>query len=120
MVETVVALVLVPSFGDTALLLGWGICIGGYCNLLKALIGIVTFDSTFKTSYLRLVLGCYRHNIASSSWGSVGVVGDIVVVELGWCTVEIVVVVVVTSMVVVVFSGLLVSSIVVWTVCRNM
>ena len=52
----------------------------------------MTLDSTFKTSNLRLVLGCYRHNIASSSWGSVGVGGDIVVIELGWGTVEIVVV----------------------------
>ena len=71
------------------LLLSWGICIGGYGNLLGALIGIVTLGSTFITSHLRLVLCCNRHNIASSPRGSVGVGGNIVVVELGWCTVEI-------------------------------
>ena len=63
----------------------------------------MTLDSTFKTSYLRLVLGCYRHNIASSHWGSVGVgivVGDIVVVVvLGWGMVEVAGVVIVTSIV---------------------
>ena len=64
----------------------------------------MTFDSTFKTSHLGLVLGCYRHSFASSPWGSVGV--GIVVVELGWCTVEIVVV----AGVVIVSSGLWVSS----------
>src|SRR3954471_20290737 len=79
-----------PSSGlNTTLLLSWGICIGGCGNLLRALIGIVTLGSTFITSHLRLVLRCNRHNIASSPWGSVGVGGGIVVVELGWCTGEI-------------------------------
>src|SRR3954470_14930938 len=72
---------------NTTMLLSWGICIGGCGNLIGALIGIVTLGSTFITSHLRLVICCKRHNIASSPWGSVG--GDIVVVELGWCTVEI-------------------------------
>src|SRR3954467_2996065 len=72
------------------LLLSWGICIGGCVILLGALIGVVTLISTVITSHLRLVLCCNRHGIASSPWGSVGVGGSIVVVELGWCTVEIV------------------------------
>ena len=73
------------------LLLSWGICIGG-CRILivGALIGVVTLISTVITSHLRLVLGCYRHNIASSPRGSVGVGGSIVGVELGWGTGEIV------------------------------
>src|SRR3954462_11133854 len=92
--ETAVAVERVPwgkpaSGMNRTLLLSWGICIGGCGNLLGALIGIVTLGSTFITSHLRLDLCCNRHNIASSSWGSVGVGGDIVVVELGWCTVEI-------------------------------
>src|SRR3954469_8885670 len=74
---------------NTTLLLSWGICIGGCGNLLGALIGIVTLGSTFITSHLRLVLCCNRHNIASSPWGRVGVGGGIVVVGLGWCTVQI-------------------------------
>src|SRR3954470_14581545 len=68
-----------------------GICIGGCGILLGALIGVVTLISTVITSHLRLVLCCNRHNIASSPRGSVGVCGSVVVVvELGWCTVEIV------------------------------
>src|SRR3954469_16789099 len=79
-----------PSSGlNTTLLLSWGICIGGCGNLLGSLIGIITLGSTFITNHLRLVLRCNRHIIASSPWGSVGVGGGIVVVELGWCTVEI-------------------------------
>src|SRR3954464_2982579 len=72
------------------LLLSWGIGIGG-CGILlvRALVGIVAFISTVITSHLRLVLCCYRHNIASSPRGSVGVGGSIVGVELGWGTVEI-------------------------------
>ena len=49
----------------------------------------MTLGSAFIT-HLRLVLSCNRHNIASSPWGSIGVGGDIVVVELGRCTIEIV------------------------------
>src|SRR3954463_6091727 len=80
-----------PSSGlNTTLLLSWGICIGGCDILLGALIGVVTLISKVITSHLRLVLCCNRHNIASSPRGSVGVSGSIVVVELGWCTVEIV------------------------------
>src|SRR5215216_6591419 len=75
---------------NTTLLLSWGICIGGCGILLRALIGVVTLISTAITSHLRLVLCCIRHNIASSPRGSVGVGGSIVVVELVWCTVEIV------------------------------
>src|SRR4051812_27662796 len=79
-----------PSFGmNTTLLLSWGICIGGCDNLLGALIGVVTLGSTFITSHLRLVLFCNRHSLASSPRGSVGVGGSMVVVELGWGTVEI-------------------------------
>src|SRR3954465_12352218 len=72
------------------MLLSWGIGIGG-CSILLvgALVGIVAFISTVITGHLRLVLCCYRHNIASSPRGSVGVGGSIVVVELGWGTVEI-------------------------------
>ena len=66
------------------LLLSWRICIGGCGILLGALIGVVTLISIVITSHLRLVLCCNRHNIASSPWGSVGVGGGIVVVELGW------------------------------------
>ena len=83
----------------------------------------MTLDSTFKTGYLGLVLGCYRYNIASSHGGSVGVgivVGDVVIVELGWATVEVTGVVIVASIVVVVSSGLLVSSIGVEMVYLNM
>src|SRR4051812_16659190 len=77
-----------PSSGlNTTLLLSWGICIGGCGILLGALIRVVTLISTVITSHLRLVLCCNRHNIASSPRGSVG--GSIVIVELGWCTVEI-------------------------------
>src|SRR4051812_39600068 len=72
------------------LLLRWGIGIGGCGILLGALIGVVTLISTVITSHLRLVLCCNRHSIASSPRGSVGVGGSIVVVQLGWCTVEIV------------------------------
>ena len=49
----------------------------------------MTLGSTFITSHLRLVLSYNRHNIASSSWGSVGVGGGIVVVERMRGTVEI-------------------------------
>ena len=49
----------------------------------------MTLGSTFITSHLRFVLRCNTHNIASSPWGSVGVGGGIVVVEIGWSTVEI-------------------------------
>src|SRR3954463_5923349 len=92
--ETAVAVERIPwgkpsSWLNTTLLLSWGICIGGCGILLGALIGVVTLGSTFITSYLRLVLCCNRHNIASGPWGSVGVGGGIVVVELGWGTVEI-------------------------------
>src|SRR4051812_8385816 len=74
---------------NTTLLLRWGIGIGG-CDILLvgALVGVVTLISTVITSYLRLVLCCNRHSIASSPRGSVGVGGSIVV-ELGWGTVEI-------------------------------
>src|SRR4051812_2683114 len=77
------------SMLNTTMLLRCGICIGGYGILLGALIGVVTLGSTFITSHLQLVLRCNRHIIASSPWSSVGVGGGIVVVELGWCTVEI-------------------------------
>src|SRR3954471_14040106 len=77
------------SWLNTTLLLSWGICIGDDDILLGALIGVVTLISTVITSHLRLVLCCNRHNIASSPRGSVGVGGSIIVVELGWCTVEI-------------------------------
>src|SRR3954469_17542330 len=92
--ETTIAVERIPwgkpsSRLNMTLLLSWGICIGGCGNLLGALIGIVTLGSTFITSHLRLVLCCNRHNIASSPWGSVGVGGDIVIVELRRCTVEI-------------------------------
>src|SRR3954463_10733735 len=70
-------------------MLSWGICIGGCGILLGALIGLVTLISIVITSHLRLVLCCNRHNIASSPRGSVGVGGSVVVVELGWGTVEI-------------------------------
>src|SRR3954463_3706281 len=75
---------------NTTLLLSWDIGVGG-CSILifGALVGIVAFISTVITGHLRLVLGCYRHNIASSPRGSVGVGGSIVVVELGWGTIEI-------------------------------
>ena len=97
-----------PSSGlNMALLLSWGICIRGCGNLLGALIGVVTLGSTFITSHLGLVLSCNRHIIASSSWGSIGVGGDIVVVELGRCTIEIAGV---AGVVVVVSSGPWVSS----------
>src|SRR3954467_8026685 len=98
-----------PSSGlNTTLLLSWGIGIGG-CSILLvgALVGIVTLISTVITSHLRLVLGCDRHNIASSSRGSVGVGGSIIVVELGWGTVEIARV----SEVVVISSGPRVSTV---------
>src|SRR3954470_17883812 len=75
---------------NTTLVLSWGICIGGCGILLGALIGVVTLIYTVITSHLRLVLCCNRHIIASSPRGSVGVGGSIVVVELGWCTVEVV------------------------------
>src|SRR4051812_36888379 len=70
---------------NTTLLLRWGIGIGG-CGILLvgALVGVVTLISIVITSYLRLVLCCNRHSIASSPRGSVGVG-----VELGWGTVEI-------------------------------
>ena len=89
----------------TALLLSWGISIGGCGNLLGALIGVVTLDSTFKASDLRLVFGSYGNNIASGPWGSIGV-GIIVVVVLRWGTVEVVVV----ARVMIISSGLGVSS----------
>src|SRR4051812_13812672 len=79
-----------PSSGlNTTLLLRWGVCIGGCGILLGALIGVVTLISTVITSHLRLFLCCNRHNIASNPRGCVGVSGSNVVVELGWCTVEI-------------------------------
>src|SRR4051812_24244292 len=92
--KTVVAVERVPwgepsSRLNTTLLLSWGICIGGYGILLGTLIRVVTLISTVITSHLRLVLCCNRHIITSSPQGSVGVGGSIVVVELGWCTVEI-------------------------------
>src|SRR3954466_6778921 len=80
-----------PSSGlNTTLLLSWDIGIG-CCGILLvgALVGVVTLISTVITSHLRIVLCCYRHNIASSPRGSVGVGGSIVVVELGWGAVEI-------------------------------
>src|SRR4051812_34731208 len=92
--KTAVAVERIPwgkpsSWLNTMLLLSWGIGIGG-CGILLvgALVGIVAFISTVITSYLRLVLCCYRHSIASSPRGSVGVGGSIVV-ELGWGMVEI-------------------------------
>src|SRR3954462_8595100 len=75
--------------------------------LVGALIGVVTLISTVITSHLRLVLCCNRHNIASSPRGSVGVNCSIVVVELWWCTVEIVRV----ARVVVISSGPWVSTV---------
>src|SRR4051812_6733272 len=74
---------------NTTLLLSWDIGMG-CCGILLvgALVGVVTLISTVITSHLRLVLCCYRHNIASSPRGSVGVGGSIVV-ELGLGTVEI-------------------------------
>src|SRR3954463_505127 len=92
--ETAVAVERIPwgkpsSWLNTTLLLSWSICIGGCGILLGSLIGVVTLGSTFITSHLRIVLRWNRHIIASSPWGSVGVGGDIVIVELGWCTVEI-------------------------------
>src|SRR3954466_6035332 len=74
---------------ETTLLLSWGIGIGG-CGILLvgALVGVVALTSIILTSHLRLVLCCYRHSIASSPRGSVGV-GCSIVVELGWGTVEI-------------------------------
>src|SRR3954470_17739547 len=93
--KTAVAVERIPwgkpsSWMNTTLLLSWDIGIG-CCGILLvgALVGVVTFISTVITSHLRLVLCCYRHNIASSHRGSVGVGGSIVVVELGWGTVEI-------------------------------
>src|SRR3954467_2355640 len=92
--KTAVAVERIPwgkpsSWLNTTLLLSWGICIGGCGILLGALIGVVTLISTVITSHLRLVLCCKRHNIASSPRGSVGVGGSIVVVEVGWCTIEV-------------------------------
>src|SRR3954469_4512362 len=52
-----------PSSRLNTTLLSWGIFIGGYSNLLGALIGIVTFGSTLITSHLGLVLRCNRHII---------------------------------------------------------
>src|SRR5215216_3084804 len=91
-----------------SLLLSRGIGIGG-CGILLvgALFGVVTLISTVITGHLRLVLCCNRHNIASSPQGSIGVGGSIVVVELGWCTVEIARV----SRVVVISSGPWVSTV---------
>src|SRR3954471_18154836 len=102
-----------PSGLNTALQLSWDIGIRG-CGILLvgALVGIVAFISTVITSYLRLVLCCYRHSIASSPRGSVGVGGSIVGVELGWGTVEIARV----ARVVVISSGYRVSTVGVgWT-----
>src|SRR3954469_16160429 len=99
--------------------MSWGIHIGSCCKLLGALIGVVTLGSAFITSNLRLVFSCNRHSIASSPWGSIGVVGVSMVVELGRCTVEIVGVV---GVVVVVSSGPWVYSSTVgigWTVHRG-
>src|SRR3954467_4235004 len=111
--KTAVAVERIPwgkpsSWLNTTLLLSWGICIGG-CGILLvgALVGVVTLISTVITSHLRLVLCCNGHNIASSPRGSVGVGGSIVVVELGWGTVEIVRV----SGVVVISSGPRVSTV---------
>src|SRR4051812_37286930 len=93
--KTTVAVERIPwgkssSWLNTTLLLSWDIGIGG-CSILLvgALTGIVAFISTVITGHLRLVLGCDRHNIASSPWGSVGVGGSIVGVDLGWGTIEI-------------------------------
>src|SRR3954463_16425578 len=95
--KTAVAVERIPwgkssSWLNTTLLLSWDIGIGG-CSILLvgALVGIVAFISTVIIGHLRLVLGCDRHRIASSPRGSVGVGvgGSIVVVELGWGTVEI-------------------------------
>src|SRR3954469_22640008 len=93
--KTAVAVERIPwgkpsSWFNTTLLLSWGICIGG-CGILLigALVGVVSLISTVITSHLRLVLCCNRHSIASSPRGIVGVSGSIVVVELGWFTVEI-------------------------------
>src|SRR3954469_5171653 len=97
-----------PSWLNTTLLLSWEIGIGG-CGILLvgALVRIVAFISTVITSHLRLVLCCYGHSIASSPRGNVGVGGSIVVVELGWGTIEIASV----SGVVVISSGPRVSTV---------
>src|SRR3954471_13356826 len=102
---------------NTTLLLSWGIGIG-CCGILLvgALVGIVAFISTVITSHLRLVLCCYRHSIASSPRGSVGVGSSIVVVELGWGTIEIASV----AGLVVISSGSRVSTVGIgWTVHRG-
>ena len=114
MVETAVVVVLVPSSCKAALLLSrcWGIG-GNPGKLLGALFGEMTHNSTFIAVDGGLVFGVDGGSIASSPWGSIGVV----VVTIG---VIVVVVVVVAAVVVdaVVASRLRVASIVggvVWT-----
>src|SRR4051812_42442068 len=74
---------------NTAMLLRWGIHIGGCGKLLGALIRVVTLGSAFITSNMRLVFSCNRRNIASSSQGNIGVIGVVIVVGPGRRMVEI-------------------------------
>ena len=107
MVETAVVVVLVPSSGKAALLLSRCCGIGGNPGkLFGALIGEVTHNSTLIAVDGGLVFGNDGGSIASSPWGSIGVVVvSIVVVVVG--------VVVVVVVVVVIASGLRGSSVVV-------
>ena len=113
MVEAAVVVVLVPSTCEATLLLRRCCGIGGNPGkLLGALIGVVTHNSTFIAVDGGLVFGVDGGSIASSPWGSIGVV----VVTIG------VVAVVVVVAVAVVASGLRGSSIVVgvvWAVCLS-
>ena len=75
MVETAVVVVLVPSSCKAALLLSRCCGIGGNPGkLLGALIGEVTHNSTFIAVDCCLVFGDDGGSIASSPWGSIGVV----------------------------------------------
>ena len=109
MVETAVVVVLVPSTCEATLLLSRCSGIGGNPGkLFGALIGEVTHNSTFVAIDGGLVFGDYGGSIASSPWGSIGVVVvSIVVVVVG---------AVVVVVVVVVPSGLRGSSVVVGVV----
>ena len=110
MVETAVVVVLVPSSGKAALLLSRCSGIGGNPGkLFGALIGVVTHNSTFIAVDGGLVFGVDGGSIASSPWGSIGVVVvSIVVAVVG--------VVVVVAIVVGIASGLRGSSVVVGVV----
>ena len=106
MVETTVVVVLVPSTCEATLLLSRCSGIGGNPGkLFGALIGEVTHNSTFVAVDGGLVFGVDGGSIASSPWGSIGVV-----------VVSIVVAVVGAVVVVVVPSGLRGSSVVVGVV----